>query len=265
MKLRDVKKKNKPEKKGRSSLYLAAFLPVIVFSLFYCSGKPSAKDADDNISVQDSLASENSADKIPKSSLELQLDSLGLRDIKACYPSIAIDLKYASADNFAGRILYKNLNRAYLHPYAMAKLAKAQSLLKSQHPEYSLLVYDAARPLAIQREMFEMVKNTPQQPYVANPERTGLHNYGMAVDITICDTTNLSLDMGTKFDYFGAKAGIDNEDSYVLNGVLTHQQVANRRLLRTVMTEAGFNTIRGEWWHFNACSLQEAKRMAEVL
>jgi D-alanyl-D-alanine dipeptidase len=75
----------------------------------------------------------------------------------------------------------------------------------------------------------------------------------------------MPLDMGTPFDFFGKAAGINKETELIAQGVLTKKQVANRKLLRKVMTYAGFLTIRGEWWHFNAVSLSEARRSYKVI
>jgi D-alanyl-D-alanine dipeptidase len=194
-----------------------------------------------------------------KSPVVRLLDSLGFVDIQKMEPSILVDLKYATTDNFMEKAVYADLHQAYLHPDAAAKLVKAQQILQEQHPEYSLLVYDAARPLHIQRLLWEAVEGTPLSRYVANPETTGLHNYGMAVDVTIADTLQMPLDMGTPFDYFGSKAGITQEEVLLAAGQLTQQQINNRRILRNAMRQAGFYAIEGEWWHFNACSLGEAK------
>jgi len=179
--------------------------------------------------------------------------------------SILVDLKYATEDNFTGNILYKDLKKAYLHPLAVNKLSTAQKLLKEEFPDFSLLVYDAARPLSVQEEMYNAVKNTKYRAYVANPSRKSLHNFGMAVDLTICDENDMPLDMGTEFDFFGRKAGISEEQLLVLQGVLTDKQVENRKLLRRMMQQAGFSPIRGEWWHFNACSLNEAFQIAFLI
>ena len=179
--------------------------------------------------------------------------------------SIRSDLKYGTTDNFTKTILYDTLFNIYLHPVAADKLVKAQKYLESIHPGFSLLVYDAVRPLSVQRKMYKVVQNTKYAPYVAKPSRTGLHNYGMAVDLTICDEKGKPLDMGTPFDYFGSAAGINREDELVQKGILSREQVKNRQLLRKVMVYAGFITIRGEWWHFNAVSLAEAKRSYKVI
>lgn len=199
------------------------------------------------------------------SPLEQSMIDQGMLRVQDSIPSIWVELKYATTDNFTGVVLYDNMQHAYLHPVALKKLKKAQAILKKSQPGLSLLVYDAVRPLSVQKRMFEVVKGTPQQAYVANPAKTGLHNYGMAVDLTICDAKAFPLDMGTPFDYFGKAAAIRDEEGLVRDGLLTEKQMQNRRLLRKVMIEAGFYVIQGEWWHFNAVTLDQARRNYKVI
>lgn len=81
----------------------------------------------------------------------------------------------------------------------MAALKKAQAYLKQLRPDLSLKVYDAARPMHIQQKMWDKVKHTEKDIYVSNPAHGGgMHNYGMAVDITLCTLKGDTLDMGTK-------------------------------------------------------------------
>lgn len=214
--------------------------------------------ADSLVEVEDSLI-EMMTPEDTLTNTEQMLESQGFLEISKEIPSIMIDLKYSTTDNFTHKQLYTDLYRAYLHPIAIEKLRKAQELLAEQKPSYSLLVYDAARPLSVQKEMYDAVRNTKYHLYVANPTRTSLHNYGLAVDLTICEE-GVPLDMGTPFDFFGKEAGIYREDEFLRSGVFTEKQVYNRKLLRNAMTGAGFQTIRGEWWHFNACSLSDAQR-----
>lgn len=199
------------------------------------------------------------------SSLESLLQRAGMINVQSLDPTIGVELKYSTTDNFTKTILYDSLQAAYLHPMAARKLAQAQKLLKATHPHYSLHIYDAARPMSVQRKMYKVVQGTPQAPYVANPSNTGLHNYGMAVDLTICNEKGKPLDMGTPFDFFGRAAGINKEEELIKEKKLTRAQVNNRKLLRKVMLQAGFLTIRGEWWHFNAVSRTEAKKSYKVI
>lgn len=177
-----------------------------------------------------------------------------------------IDLKYTTADNFVGTVLYGDLKEAFLHPDAMRCLKKAQKLLKAEIPEYSLIVYDAGRPMSVQKRMWNKVKGTSKQKYVSNPARGGgLHNYGLAVDITIIDGNGIPLPMGTKFDHLGYEAGITNEQALVKRGKISKKELQNRLLLRKVMKKAGFRPLPSEWWHFNFCSRNYAKQHYKVM
>ena len=192
-------------------------------------------------------------------------DSLQLVNINDIDSTILVDLKYATTDNFTGIVLYEGLEDACLQPDVARMLAEAHQYLKKSHPGLRLLVYDAVRPLSVQRAMWEHVKDTRYHRYVAHPDRRSLHNYGAAVDLTLADSLGHPLDMGTSFDHFGRAAGIGNEQELVEQGLLNKQQVLNRQLLREVMRYAGFRSISGEWWHFNACSLQEAKQRYTII
>ena len=185
----------------------------------------------------------------------------GLVDILSVDSTIQVSLMYARADNFTGKVLYTDLREAYLHPKAAAALAKAQQALKKLRPELSLKVYDATRPMSVQQKMWNTVASTKKSIYVSNPRNGGgMHNYGLAVDITLCKAaTGDTLDMGTKVDFLGSYAHIDNEADLVSRHIISKEAKKNRELLRKVMTEAGFKPLRTEWWHFNLVSRAEAK------
>lgn len=184
----------------------------------------------------------------------------GLVDIHELAPDIPVSLMYARADNFTGRVLYKNLKEAYLHPKAAKALAKAQQILKKSHPELTLKVYDAARPMHIQQIMWNVVAGTPKNIYVSNPKNGGgMHNYGMAVDLTLADEKGDSIPMGTLIDHLGPEAHIDREAQLVQQKVISAEAKRNRELLRSVMKQAGFKPLRTEWWHFNLITRAQAK------
>ena len=195
-----------------------------------------------------------------KSPTAQAMEEQGLVDVRSVDSTIQVSLMYARADNFTGQILYADLREAYLHPKAAQALAKAQRILQASHPELSLKVYDAARPMHIQQKMWDMVAGTSKNIYVSNPKNGGgLHNYGMAVDVTLCDAKGDTLPMGTHIDYLGKRAHIDMETDMVRRGRLSRQEQKNRQLLRSVMREAGFKTLRTEWWHFNFITRAQAK------
>ncbi|MDR1860059.1 MAG: M15 family metallopeptidase [Bacteroidales bacterium] len=201
----------------------------------------------------------------PKSALERRIEKAGLVDVQTIDPTVAVRLVYATADNFTGKILYDSLHRAYLLPHVARMVANAQKTLRSTNPDLRLIILDAVRPRNIQRKMWDKVKGTPLNIYVSNPVNTSLHNFGAAVDITIVDAKGRELDMGTPFDYFGEKAHINKEMLLLQQGKLTEQQLQNRLLLRNAMKQAGFRALPTEWWHFNACSREEAKAKYKVI
>lgn len=173
---------------------------------------------------------------------------------------------YTQADNFTGEVLYDNLTEAYLHPDAAYALIEAQKALKRLHPSYSLIIYDAARPMSVQKKMWNVVKGTSKYKYVSNPNRGGgLHNYGLAVDISIQDSLGQPLPMGTKVDHLGMEAHITDEIGLVHNGKMSETERQNRLLLRKVMKEAGFRALPSEWWHFNFCSRDVAKQKYKLI
>ena len=198
--------------------------------------------------------------------LDTYLHNKGLVDIATLDSTIRVQLVYATTDNFMKEAVYTGITRAWLHPDAAKKLIAAQRLLKKEQPGFTLVVYDAARPMSVQRKMWALVRGTDKVNYVSNPSNGGgLHNYGMAVDVTILDPTGEPLPMGTPFDFFGEEAHTNNEEALLASGKITRKEFDNRRLLRRIMKSAGFRTIPYEWWHFNACSRAEARQSYPVL
>ena len=184
----------------------------------------------------------------------------GLVDAATVVAELQVDLRYATADNFLGRPVYGDLRACYLQKDAAAMLARAQELLMRLRPEWRLRVLDCARPLWVQREMWKLVKGTPQQGYVADPEKRSVHNFGCAVDLTVATRDGVALDMGTAFDFFGELAHPEHEIALLEQGRLRPEQVANRLVLREVMVRAGFRPLRHEWWHFDCASQKDTRR-----
>lgn len=190
----------------------------------------------------------------------------GMVDVQETDRSIQVSLMYARSDNFTGTVLYDDLRNAYLHPKAAAALAKAQKRLKQLRPDLSLKIYDAARPMSIQQKMYDKVKGTPKYFYVSNPKNGGgLHNYGMAVDITLCRLNGDTIPMGTKVDHMSRLSHITDEDNLVRQGRISREARANRYLLREVMRYAGFTPLSTEWWHFNFISRATARKYYKVI
>ena len=153
-------------------------------------------------------------------------------------PNLLTDVRYATTNNFTNRILYTS-DTLY------ARRAVVQQLLQAQRDAQSrglqLKVFDAYRPLSIQRLMWSIV---PDERYVADPAKGSRHNRGCALDLTLCDSTGAELDMGTGYDEFTERAAATYTD-------LPENILANRRLLEQIMNAAGFDVLPSEWWHFD--------------
>lgn len=200
--------------------------------------------------------------------LEKTLIAQGLVNIEDLIPSLKVELKYSTTDNFFGEDVYGDLTKAYLQPEVADRLKKATEMLQNEYPNLTLLVYDGARPLSVQRILWESLdKPDSIKPlYVADPKVGGLHNYGVAVDLTIYDVeAGKPLDMGTAYDFFGYEAYPDRELEMMAEGKISRSQVANREILRKVMKAAGFSGIGSEWWHFNAFSREEAGKKFKLV
>ena len=202
-----------------------------------------------------------------KSDIEKSLERIGLQNVSEEIPGVEVYMVYATPYNFMGRVLYEELDEAYLVPEAMEKLRKANELLRKKRLDLHLVVYDAARPRSIQEQMWKVVENTELQDFVANPNKSGggAHNYGVAVDVTLVDCTGHPIPMGSEYDYFGDRSRVDLEEKLIENGEINLRELKNRQLLREIMTEAGWLVEPSEWWHFNAMPLTEASQKLSVI
>lgn len=188
-----------------------------------------------------------------------------LVNIKTIDSTIVVDLPYSTTKNFTGTNLYGNLQEAYTTLEFATMLVLVQKELKSINKNLSIIVLDAARPISVQRFMYEMVKGTDWQNYVANPDKGGRHNYAMALDVSIVNEKGELLDMGSSFDHFGPTSHIGNEDKLVKDGLMTQQAKENRELLVKLMVKYGFEQISNEWWHFQKYTLNQVKEKYKLL
>jgi D-alanyl-D-alanine dipeptidase len=201
-------------------------------------------------------------------SSEQAMQKQGLVDVQKVDPTILVELKYSTIDNFVGKDVYGDLTRAYMQPMAARKLADASKYLQAHHPNLRLLVYDAARPQSAQWNLWKALPNLSERErrkYVADPRQGSIHSYGCAVDLTVATKEGKALDMGTKYDYFGELAYPSRETELLEAGKLTKQQIENRQILRKAMRQGGFTPIEYEWWHFNALSRAKAKMAFRIV
>jgi D-alanyl-D-alanine dipeptidase len=147
-------------------------------------------------------------------------------------------MAYATADNFMKQQVYP-CARCFLRPEVAEALLKANEVAKDK--DVKLVIYDCYRPYGYQKKMYEIVNN-PR--YVAPPGKGSNHNRGAAIDLTLADAEGNLLDMGNPFDDFSELSEYDNDS-------IPRQAYKNRKLLRKIMTKAGFKPYNNEWWHFD--------------
>lgn len=122
-------------------------------------------------------------------------------------PDIVIDLKYATADNFTGTVIY-DFKDAYLRYGTVKKLAVAQEKFKAMG--YYIKIWDAYRPFAAQEKLWQVC---PNPRYVANPANgMKAHNLGGTIDMTLVTFDGNEVVMPTAFDDFSLKADRDYSD-----------------------------------------------------
>jgi D-alanyl-D-alanine dipeptidase len=159
-------------------------------------------------------------------------------DVEEFVPGLVVELRYATERNPFGRAFYTS-PRALLRRGTAEKLRTAAEILAARG--LRLKVWDAYRPLSVQRALWEAV---PDPDFVAPPERGSRHNRGAAVDVTLVDANGNELPMPTDFDDFSERA-------HALSPLPPDPERANRATLRAAMEAAGFTAITSEWWHFN--------------
>jgi len=151
--------------------------------------------------------------------------------------NVKIDIKYATSDNFTGKPVYRAA-KCYLHPEAAETLKKAVSLALPLGLKF--LIFDAYRPSEAQWKLWE---HTPDPGFLADPAKGSPHSRGVAIDLTLTDSVGKPLDMGTAFDAFTPLSHHGRTD-------IPLEAQKNRLLLMGIMTTAGWDFYRNEWWHY---------------
>lgn len=156
-------------------------------------------------------------------------------------PTIKLDIRYATPNNFTGRALYTE-PRAFLERPAAVALARANAALAAKG--YGLVVFDGYRPWRITK-MFWDVTPKDKHVFVADPAKGSKHNRGCAVDLSLYDLkTGKEVEMPGAYDEM-------SERSYPTYAEGTAEQRARRDLLRETMEREGFFVYTHEWWHFD--------------
>jgi serine beta-lactamase-like protein LACTB len=164
-----------------------------------------------------------------------------LVDLAALDPSIKLDIRYATANNFLSTPFYASA-KAYLQRPAAEALVRVHRRLGEQG--YGLWVFDGYRPWSVTKMFWEATPPS-QRVFVADPEQGSRHNRGCAVDITLFEeATGKPVEMVGGYDEMSDRSYPD-----YLGG--TSLQRWHRDLLRRAMEAEGFTVYEAEWWHFD--------------
>jgi D-alanyl-D-alanine dipeptidase len=156
-------------------------------------------------------------------------------------PTLKLDIRYASSNNFLGTPLYEEA-RAFLQRPAAQALVRANRKLHEQG--YGLLIFDGYRPWYVTKIFWDATP-AADHIYVADPAEGSRHNRGCAVDLTIFDLkTGQLAPMPSGYDEMSERAHSDYTGG-------SAEERANRALLRSTMEAEGFTVYSDEWWHFD--------------
>jgi len=162
-----------------------------------------------------------------------------LIDLEKFIPSLVLDIRYATSNNFTGEKIY-TLAKAYARKPVAESLKKIQSDLRPQG--LGIKIFDAYRPYKATVKFYEVYGDTT---YVASPYRGSRHNRGCALDLTLINLkTGKELKMPTGYDSF-------SKDAWPTTPVKDPEARKNRTLLINTMEKHGFRVNSSEWWHFD--------------
>jgi zinc D-Ala-D-Ala dipeptidase len=162
-----------------------------------------------------------------------------LIDLEKFIPSLVLDIRYATTNNFTKERIY-TLAKAYARKPVAESLKKIQADLQAQG--LGIKIFDAYRPYKATVKFYEVYKDTT---YVASPYRGSRHNRGCALDLTLIDLkTGKELKMPTGYDSF-------SKDAWPTTPVKDPVARKNRTLLINAMEKHGFRVNSSEWWHFD--------------
>jgi D-alanyl-D-alanine dipeptidase len=164
-----------------------------------------------------------------------------LVELVALDPSIRLDIRYATKNNFTGRAVYKEA-RAFLQRPAAEALVRAHNALKRQG--YGIVVFDGYRPWKVTKTFWDITP-VEKREFVADPAKGSRHNRGCAVDLTMYELqTGKQVRMPSEYDEM-------TERSHINYQCATPEARRLRDMLRAAMEAEGFAVYAPEWWHYD--------------
>lgn len=164
---------------------------------------------------------------------------LELINLRSILSRAVFDIRYATENNFTGKVVYAAPEAFLCKPAAQALLLAEEDLAEQG---LGLKILDAFRPYQATIKFWKIVQNAD---YAADPRKGSRHNRGCAVDLTLISLANFTeLQMPTEFDDFSHEAAADYAD-------LPQIVIKNRLVLKTALEKYGFSQLSSEWWHFD--------------
>jgi D-alanyl-D-alanine dipeptidase len=162
-------------------------------------------------------------------------------------PDAVIDLRYATTNNFTGKVIYDS-DEAYLCYATVKKLMKVQEELRERG--FRLIIWDPYRPHEAQEKLWEVC---PDPTFVADP-RNGItsHSRGNTIDLGIVYEDGSEVELPSGFDDFSALADRNYSD-------VSEEAAKNSQMLEDIMVKNGFYGYWGEWWHYSDVDTYELK------
>lgn len=156
-------------------------------------------------------------------------------------PTIRLDIRYATRNNFTGRPVYREA-RAFLQRPAAEALVRVNMALRKKG--YGLVVFDGYRPWSVTKLFWDRTPEDKKQ-FVADPAKGSRHNRGCAVDLTMFDLrTGREVNMPSEYDEMTERSHIDYQCA-------APEAKAMREMLRSAMEAEGFKVYEPEWWHYD--------------
>jgi D-alanyl-D-alanine dipeptidase len=164
-----------------------------------------------------------------------------LVELVALDPTIKLDVRYATTNNFLGTPVYTQ-GRAFLQRPAAEALVRANHELKALG--YGLIIHDGYRPWYVTKIFWDATPDD-KKIFVADPQAGSKHNRGCAVDLSLYDLkTGLEVAMPSGYDEMSDRAYADYAGG-------TDEERARRGVLKQAMEKQGFLVNPTEWWHFD--------------
>ena len=197
---------------------------ILVAPLIGCSETRKTESAPPTTTVPLPVAS-------PAGLIEIKPEEIGFR----------LDLRYATTNNFTGRVLYSQV-RAFLQGIAAKALMRVRN--SAINEGFGLTIFDAYRPWRVTKQLWDATPPS-QRDYVANPKRGSRHNRGCAIDLSLhALETGVLVEMPSTFDDFSVRA----HRNFM---AASQTAIANRARLERYMEAEGFIGMSNEWWHFD--------------